>query len=101
MSKAWAQTVAIDDKTEDISRAIRDWSVEAVDVVLDVVGSTTSPHALVMLRPAVGWFSILTVTEDGDIARDWKEAEERGFRKITLLSTWSERRSSAGDHQFD
>ena len=65
MSEAWAQTVAIDSKTEDISRAIRVWSAEGVDVVLDVVGSTTSPHALVMLRPGGRLVSILTVTADG------------------------------------
>src|SRR5579863_1219473 len=69
----------IDYKTEDIGRAIRDWSAEGVDVVLDVVGSTTLPHALDMLRPAGRLVSILTVTADGDIERDRKEAEERGF----------------------
>ena len=85
MSEAWAQTVAIDYKTEDISRAIRDWSAEGIDVVLDVVGSTTFPQGLDMLRPGCRLVSILTVTADGDIERDRKEAEERGFRKITFI----------------
>jgi NADPH2:quinone reductase len=74
----------IDYNTEDIGRAIRDWSAEGVDVVLDVVGSTTLPHALDMLRPGGRLVSILTVTADGDIERDRKEAEGRGFRKITF-----------------
>jgi NADPH2:quinone reductase len=85
MSEAWAQTVVIDYKTEDISRAIRDWSAEGVDVVLDVVGSTTLPHALDMLRPGGRLVSVLTVTADGDIERDREEPEERGFRKITFI----------------
>ena len=75
----------IDYKTEDIGRAIRDWSAEGVDVVLDVVGSTTLSHALDMLRPGGRLVSILTVTADGDIERERKEAEGRGFRKITFI----------------
>jgi len=86
----------IDYKTEDIGRAIRDWSAEGVDVVLDVVGSTTLPHALDMLR-AGGRVVILTA--DGDIERDRKEAEARGFRKITFIIDFE--RLDAGDHQFD
>ena len=72
-------------KAEDIGRAIRDWSAEGVDVVLDVVGSTTLPRALDMLRPGGRLVSILTLTADGDIERHRKEAEARGFRKITFL----------------
>jgi NADPH2:quinone reductase len=75
----------IDYKTEDIGRAIREWSAEGLDVVLDVVGSTIVPHALDMLRPGGRLVSILTVTADGDIERDRKEAEGRGFRKITFI----------------
>jgi NADPH2:quinone reductase len=75
----------IDYKTEDLGRAIRDWSAEGVDVVLDVVGSTTLPYALDMLRPGGRLVSILTVTADGDIERDRKEAEARGVRKISFI----------------
>jgi NADPH2:quinone reductase len=75
----------IDYKTEDVCQAGRDWSAEGVDVVLDVVGSTTLPHALDMLRPGGRLVSILTVTADGDIERDRKEAEGRGFRKIGFI----------------
>jgi NADPH2:quinone reductase len=75
----------IDYKTEDIRRAIRGWSAEGVDVVLDVVGSTTLPHALDMLRPGGRLVSILTVTADGDIERDRKEAEARGTFDACLL----------------
>ena len=75
----------IDYTAEAIGGATRDWSPEGVDVVLDVVGSTTLPDALDMLRPG-GWLvSVLTVTADGDIERDRKEAEGRGFRKITFI----------------
>jgi NADPH:quinone reductase-like Zn-dependent oxidoreductase len=38
-----------------------------------------------MLRPGCRLVSILTVTADGDIERDRKEAEELGFRKITFI----------------
>ena len=51
---------------------------------MTVVGSTTLPH-LEMLRPGGRLGSILTVTADGDIERDRKEAEGRGFRKITFI----------------
>jgi NADPH:quinone reductase len=84
----------IDYKTEDIGRAIRDWSAEGVDVVLDVVGSTTLPHALDMLRPGGRLVSILTVTADGDIERDRKEAEAQGFRKITRCRAPRRRRTA-------
>jgi NADPH2:quinone reductase len=84
----------IDYKTEDIGRAIRDWSAEGVDVVLDVVGSTTLPHGLDMLRPGGRLVSVLTVTADGDIERDRKEAEERGFRKITFIIDFERARES-------
>jgi hypothetical protein len=49
-----------------------------------------------MLRPGGRLVSILTVTADGDIERDRKEAERRGFRQITSLSTLSELRSRCG-----
>jgi NADPH2:quinone reductase len=75
----------IDYTTEDVGQAVRDWSAEGVDVVLDAVGPATLPHALEMLRPGGRLISILTVTADGDIEHDRKEAERRGFRKI--LST--------------
>jgi NADPH2:quinone reductase len=84
----------IDYKTEDIGRAIRDWSAEGVDVVLDVVGSTTLPQALDVLRPGGRLVSILTVTADGDIERDRKEAEGRGFRKITFIIDFERARDS-------
>ena len=84
----------IDYKTEDIGRAIRDWSAEGVDVVLDVVGSTTLPHALDMLRPGGRLVSILTVTADGNIERDRKEADARGFRKITFIIDFERARES-------
>ena len=35
-----------------VCQAVRDWSTEGVDVVLDAVGSATLPQALDMLRPA-------------------------------------------------
>lgn len=91
----------IDYKTEDTGRAIRDWSPEGVDVVVDVVGSTTLPHALDMLRPGGRLVSILTVTADGDIERDRKEAERRGFRKIFPHRLRASSGLDAGDHQFD
>jgi len=84
----------IDYKTEDIGRAIRDWSPEGVDVVLDVVGSTTLPQALDTLRPDGRLVSILTVTADGDIERDRKEADRRGFRKIPFIIDFERARDS-------
>jgi NADPH2:quinone reductase len=75
----------IDYKTEDISLAVRDWAAGGVDVVLDAVGPATLPNALDILRPGGRFINILTVTADGDIERDRREAEQRGFRKIVTM----------------
>ena len=43
--------------------------------------------------------NILTATGDGDIERDRKEAERRGFRKITMiLDLERARKSDERDH---
>jgi NADPH:quinone reductase len=84
----------IDYKAEDIGRAIRDWSAEDVDVVLDIVSSTTLPDALDMLRPGGRLVRILTVTADGDIEGDRKEADAQGFRKITFVIDFERARDS-------
>jgi NADPH:quinone reductase len=75
----------IDFKAEDVCEAVRDWSAEGVDVALDTVGPATLPQALDMLRPGGRLTIILTLTADGDIEHDRKEAERRGFRKIVTL----------------
>jgi NADPH:quinone reductase len=75
----------IDYKTEEICRAVRDWSAEGVNVVLDAVGPATLPQALDMLRPHGQLINILTVTADGDTEPDRTEAGRRGFRKIVTL----------------
>ena len=84
----------IDYKTEDVRQAVRDWSAEGVDVVLDAVGPATLPQALEMLRPGGRLISILTVTGDGDIEHDRKEAERRGFRKVLSLIDFERARES-------
>jgi NADPH2:quinone reductase len=84
----------IDYTTEVTGRAIRDWSAKGVDVVLDLVGSTTLAHPLDMLRLGGRQVSILTVTADGDIERDRKEAEGRRFRKITFIIDFERARDS-------
>jgi NADPH2:quinone reductase len=84
----------IDYRTEDVCRAVRDWSAEGVDVVLDAVGPATLPQGLDMLRPGGRLVNILTVTADGDIERDRKEAERRGFRKITTIIDFERARDS-------
>ena len=84
----------IDYKTEDVCQAVRDWSAEGVDVVLDAVGAATLPQALDMLRPGGRLISILTVTADGDIERDRKEAERRGFHKIPFIIDFEQARES-------
>jgi NADPH2:quinone reductase len=75
----------IDYKTEDVCQAVREWSADGADVVLDIVGPATLPQALDMLRPGGRLVNILTVTADGDIERDQKTAEQRGFRKIVTV----------------
>jgi NADPH2:quinone reductase len=75
----------IDYKTEDVCRAVRGWSAEGVDVVLDTVGPASLPQALDMFRPGGRLVNILTVTADGDIEHDRKEAERRGFRKAVFI----------------
>ncbi|HEY2403656.1 MAG TPA: NADP-dependent oxidoreductase [Steroidobacteraceae bacterium] len=84
----------IDYRTEDVCRAVRDWSAEGVDVVLDAVGPATLPQALTMLRSGGRLINILTVTADGDIERDRKEAERGGFRKITTIIDFERARDS-------
>jgi NADPH2:quinone reductase len=84
----------IDYKTEDVCQAVRDWSTEGVDVVLDAVGPSTLPQALDMLRPRVRLINILTVTADGDIERNRKEAERRSFRQITTVIDFERARDS-------
>ena len=77
----------IDYKKVDVFEAVRDWSAEGVDVVLDAVGPATLPNALDMLRPGGRLINILTVTADGDIDGDTYEAERRGFRKsVTIIN---------------
>jgi NADPH2:quinone reductase len=75
----------IDYKAEDVCQAVRGWSNEGVDVVLDAVGPATLPRALDLLRPGGRLINILTMTADGDTERDQKEAERRGFRKIITV----------------
>jgi NADPH2:quinone reductase len=84
----------IDYRTEDVRQAVRDWSAEGVEVVLDTVGPATLPQALELLRPGGRLISILTVTADGDIERDRKEAERRGFRKAITVINWERARDS-------
>jgi NADPH:quinone reductase len=86
----------IDYKTEDVCRAVRDWSAEGVDVVLDIVGPATLPQALDMLRPGGRLVNIagITVTTGGDIEHDRKEAERRGFRKIVTIIDFERARES-------
>jgi NADPH:quinone reductase len=84
----------IDYKTEDVCQAVRDWSAEGVDVVLDAVGPVTLPQVFDMLRPSGRLINILTVTTDGDIERDRKEAEQRGFRKIISIIDFERARES-------
>ena len=67
------------------SQAVRDWSAEGVDVALDAVGTATLPYALDMLQPGGRLINILTATVDGDIEGDRKQAERRGFRKVTTV----------------
>ena len=53
----------IDYKTEDVRQAVRDWSAEGVDVVLDAVEPAALPQVLDMLRPGGLLISALTVTQ--------------------------------------
>jgi NADPH:quinone reductase len=84
----------IDYKTEEVCQAVRDWSAEGVDAVLDAVGPATLPQALDMLRPGGRLINILTVTADGDIERGQKEAERRGFGKAITVIDWERARHS-------
>jgi len=84
----------IDYKTKDVLRAVRDWSAEGVDVALDTVGPATLPEVLDMLRPGGRLVNILTVTADGDVECDRKEAERRGFRKIVTNINFERARES-------
>src|SRR5215510_13245497 len=84
----------IDYKTENVCRAVRDWSAEGVDVVLDAVGPATLPPAVDMLRPGGRVVNIVTATADGDVEGDRKEAERRGFHKISSRVDFERARQS-------
>jgi NADPH2:quinone reductase len=47
-----------------------------------------------MLRPGGRLVNILTVTADGDVERDRREAERRGFRKILFIIDFARARDS-------
>lgn len=81
-------------KTRDVLRAVRDWSPEGVDVILDAVGPAALPEALDMLRPGGRLVNLLTLTADGDVECDRKEAERRGFRKIVTNINFERARES-------
>ena len=49
-----------------------------INSLAESLGSATLPQALDMLRPGGRLINILTVTADGDIERDRKEADPRG-----------------------
>ena len=85
MSKASAQTMSLTTRLKTYAKPFRNWSAEGVDVVLDAVGPATLPQALDMLRPGGRLINILTVTADGDIECDRKEAERRGFHKFVTI----------------
>lgn len=96
--KSLGADCVIDYKAEDVCQAVCDWSsFEGVDVVLDAVGAATLPQALDMLRPGGRLINILTVTADGDIESDKKEAERRGFRKILSVIDLERARQSIAE----
>lgn len=61
-----------------------------------IVAPTTLPRALDMLLPGGRLVNVLTGTADGDIERDKKGAQRRGFRKITFLINFERARESMG-----
>jgi NADPH2:quinone reductase len=84
----------IDYKTEEVCQAVREWSHDGVDVVLDAVRPATLPHALDILRPGGRLINIVTMIADGDLERDQKEAERRGFCKIATVIDFERARES-------
>ena len=84
----------IDYTSENVCQAVRDWSADGVDVVLDAVGPATLPKALDVLRGGGRLINLITTTADGDMERDRKEAERRGFRKITTVIDFERARES-------
>ena len=66
----------------------------AIQRVATGEGPATLPYALDMLWPGGRLINILTATVDGDIERDRKEAEWRGFRKITTVIDFERARDS-------
>jgi NADPH:quinone reductase-like Zn-dependent oxidoreductase len=66
----------IECKNEAVCQAVRGWSTEGVDVVLDAVGPATLPQALDMLRPTGRLVNILTATADGDFERAQESMQE-------------------------
>jgi NADPH2:quinone reductase len=72
----------IDYQNEDIVASVREWMPEGVDVVLDCVSAGSFTNSLDALKPGGKLVSIMTATDDGDVAGDMAKAAERGFTKV-------------------
>jgi NADPH2:quinone reductase len=72
----------IDYRAQDIALALRDWSADGVDAIVDAVGCDTLPAPFDLLRPGGVLVSIATLVGDGDIEGDTRRGAERGMRKI-------------------
>lgn len=76
---------AIDYRAQDVRDAVRDWSPEGVDLVLDAVGCGTLPAGLDMLKPGGILVGILTLV-NGDAGPDAQEAARRGLHTAVAYS---------------
>lgn len=72
----------IDYRREDIPQALREWAPDGVDYLMDAVGASSLPEALMLVRPGGSFVSIPTLVDDGDIPASMAAAAERGVNRV-------------------
>ena len=72
----------IDYRREDIPQALREWAPDGVDYLMDAVGASSLPEALMLVRHGGSFVSIPTLVDDGDIPASMAAAAERGVNRV-------------------
>ena len=72
----------IDYQQEDIAAAIKDWAPSGLDLLVDAVGVSTLPNALVLVKAGGTLISIPTLVDDGDPATASAAAQAQGIQHI-------------------
>jgi NADPH:quinone reductase-like Zn-dependent oxidoreductase len=74
----------IDYRRDDIHSALRAWSPDGVDAIVDIVGLGTLPHPLDLLKPGGIDVRIITLDESDAAGPSEQEAAARGLRATVV-----------------